>query len=161
VPGPVLVTGGTGGIGYQTAQALVRSGASVIITGRDAEAGERAAAAIRGEHGEGRLSWTQMTRSMTPRTIPALRVTWPLLRLVQRCRSPERAGRRVASLVASAVAGTATGQYFEAGHTPRRLPARALDPELQLQAWELGRRLVADAAAPAELGEAICASRTS
>ena len=53
-PGPgygrtVLITGGTGGIGYQTARALVRRGANVIITGREAEAGERAAATIQRE----------------------------------------------------------------------------------------------------------------
>jgi NAD(P)-dependent dehydrogenase (short-subunit alcohol dehydrogenase family) len=45
----VLVTGGTGGIGYQTARALARRGAQLIITGREADAGERAAAAIRRE----------------------------------------------------------------------------------------------------------------
>lgn len=32
----VLITGGTGGIGYQTARALASSGAQVVITGRDA-----------------------------------------------------------------------------------------------------------------------------
>jgi NAD(P)-dependent dehydrogenase (short-subunit alcohol dehydrogenase family) len=43
----VLVTGGTGGIGYQTARSLARRGARLIVTGRDPVAGERAAAAIR------------------------------------------------------------------------------------------------------------------
>jgi NAD(P)-dependent dehydrogenase (short-subunit alcohol dehydrogenase family) len=47
----VLVTGGTSGIGYQTARALASSGAQVIITGRDATRGEDAAAAIRRESG--------------------------------------------------------------------------------------------------------------
>jgi NAD(P)-dependent dehydrogenase (short-subunit alcohol dehydrogenase family) len=56
------------------------------------------------------LSWTQMTQSMTSQTIPALRLVWPLLRVVQRHRSPETAGQRVASLIASPQAA-ATGQY--------------------------------------------------
>ena len=62
-PGPgygrtVLITGGTGGIGYQTARALVRRGANVIITGREAEAGERAAATIQRELAAGRQGVT-------------------------------------------------------------------------------------------------------
>ena len=54
----VLITGGTGGIGYQTARALVRRGANVIITGREAEAGERAAATIQRELGGAREAVT-------------------------------------------------------------------------------------------------------
>jgi NAD(P)-dependent dehydrogenase (short-subunit alcohol dehydrogenase family) len=283
----VLITGGTGGIGYQTARALARRDAKLIITGRDAGAGERAAAAIRRESGQWSvtflqadhatvtgnqqlaeqvaadfpglnvlvnnvgglygtrwetadsyeatlamnflgpftltcellpllqanapaqcinvvsaafkmwkpdpfqdlqstrrfisghayarakllnvlfslalarrvpagqvtvnlvhpgLSWTQMTQSMTSQTIPSLRLVWPLVRLVQRRRSPEKAGQRVAALVASPLAGGATGQYFEAKPMPRRLSARELDRENQERAWQLGCRLAADAA---------------
>ena len=47
----ILVTGGTGGIGYQTARTLARAGAQVIITGREAETGEQATAGIRREYG--------------------------------------------------------------------------------------------------------------
>jgi NAD(P)-dependent dehydrogenase (short-subunit alcohol dehydrogenase family) len=90
------------------------------------------------------LSWTQMTQSMTSQTIPALRLVWPLLRVVQRHRSPETAGRRVASLVASPQAAT-TGHYFERNPTPMRLAARHRDPMVQQRAWELGRQLVAEA----------------
>jgi NAD(P)-dependent dehydrogenase (short-subunit alcohol dehydrogenase family) len=281
----VLVTGGTGGIGYQTARVLARWGAQVLITGRETEAGEHAAAAIQRESGQELarflradhatvggnqqladqvrtaapgldvlvnnvgglyqtrwetadgyeatlamnflgpftltsellpllqanaparclnvvsagfkmwkpdpfqdlqstqqyvsgdayahtkllnvlfslelarrlppeqvavnlvhpgLSWTQMTQSMTSQTIPALRVVWPLLRVVQRHRSPEKAGGRVASLVASPQAA-ATAHYFEGRPTPRRLPARYLDPALQQRAWQLGCQLVAEA----------------
>lgn len=35
----VLITGGTGGIGYATARALARSRVHVLITGRDAGRG--------------------------------------------------------------------------------------------------------------------------
>jgi pimeloyl-ACP methyl ester carboxylesterase len=41
-----LVTGGTAGIGFETARLLAQAGASVIITGRDADRGARAAAAL-------------------------------------------------------------------------------------------------------------------
>ncbi|WP_029118149.1 SDR family NAD(P)-dependent oxidoreductase [Mycobacterium sp. URHB0044] len=43
-----LITGGTAGIGLACATLLAREGASVIITGRDAERGKAAAAAIDG-----------------------------------------------------------------------------------------------------------------
>jgi NAD(P)-dependent dehydrogenase (short-subunit alcohol dehydrogenase family) len=43
-----LITGGTAGIGLACAQLLAREGASVIITGRDAERGKAAAEAIDG-----------------------------------------------------------------------------------------------------------------
>jgi NAD(P)-dependent dehydrogenase (short-subunit alcohol dehydrogenase family) len=286
----VLVTGGTGGIGYQTARALAHRGAQPIITGRDSGAGERAAAAIRRDSGQTSvtflqadhatvagnrqvaeqvrasfpdlkvlvnnvgglygsrwetadgyeatlamnflgpftltyellpllqanaparclnvvsaafkmckgdpfqdlqssqrfvsgdayarakllnvlfslalarwvsseqvtvnlihpgMAWTQMTRSMTSQTIPAFRSIWPLLRLLQRSRSPAKAGQRVASLVASPLAGAVTGRYFEAGLMPKRLSDRELDPQHQRQAWLLGRELQAGAAQPA------------
>ena len=44
----VLVTGGTAGIGLACARLVAREGASVIITGRDAERGKAAAAGIDG-----------------------------------------------------------------------------------------------------------------
>ena len=47
----IMVTGGTGGIGYQTARMLAGQGARVIITGREADTGETAAATIRQESG--------------------------------------------------------------------------------------------------------------
>lgn len=286
-----LITGGTGGIGYQTARVLARWGAQVIITGREAEAGEQAAAAIRRDSGQELvrflqadhatvagnqqladqvraaftnlsvlvnnvgglyqtrwetadgyeatlamnflgpftlisellpllqanaparcvnvvsagfklwkpdpfqdvqsttrfvsgdayahtkllnvlfsldlarrvpaeqvtvnlvhpgMSWTPMTQSMTSRTIPAMRLAWPLLRLVQRLRSPERAGQRVASLVASPLTATTTGTYFEG--KPKRLSARELNPQLQQRAWQLGCQLVAEAPTRARAG---------
>ena len=42
----VLITGGTGGIGKQTALALAKLGAHVIVTGRSQESGEAAASAL-------------------------------------------------------------------------------------------------------------------
>jgi NAD(P)-dependent dehydrogenase (short-subunit alcohol dehydrogenase family) len=47
----VLITGGTGGIGHQTARVLAQFGARVVITGREPDTGEQAAATIRRESG--------------------------------------------------------------------------------------------------------------
>jgi NAD(P)-dependent dehydrogenase (short-subunit alcohol dehydrogenase family) len=47
----VLITGGTGGIGYQTARALAQQGAQVLITGREPGPGKEAATAIRRDSG--------------------------------------------------------------------------------------------------------------
>jgi NAD(P)-dependent dehydrogenase (short-subunit alcohol dehydrogenase family) len=91
------------------------------------------------------MSWTPMTQSMTSQTIPSLRLVWPLVRLVQRRRSPEKAGRRVAFLASSPRVSGYTGQYFEGKPTPKRLSARELDPEYQQRVWQLGAELVAAA----------------
>ena len=55
----VLITGGTGGIGYQTARMLARGGARLIITGREADTGETAAATIRQESGAESVTFIQ------------------------------------------------------------------------------------------------------
>jgi NAD(P)-dependent dehydrogenase (short-subunit alcohol dehydrogenase family) len=91
------------------------------------------------------LSWTRMTQSMTARTVPSLRLAWPLLRLLQRRGSPAEAGRRVAFVASSPQTAGDTGQYFERRRTPRRLSARELDPLNQDRAWQLGAELVSTA----------------
>src|SRR5829696_8145281 len=55
----IMVTGGTGGIGYQTARMLAGQGARVIITGREADTGETAAATIRQESGAEAVTFIQ------------------------------------------------------------------------------------------------------
>ncbi|MEM6927006.1 MAG: SDR family NAD(P)-dependent oxidoreductase [Myxococcota bacterium] len=47
----IVVTGGTGGIGLHTAIGVARSGARVVVTGRDATRGEEAVLRIRQESG--------------------------------------------------------------------------------------------------------------
>ena len=59
----VLITGATAGIGYQTARALAQRGAAVIITGRDASRGEKAAAAIQSECGPGPVRFLRADHS--------------------------------------------------------------------------------------------------
>jgi NAD(P)-dependent dehydrogenase (short-subunit alcohol dehydrogenase family) len=48
----VLVTGATAGIGRETAKLFARRGATVVVTGRNAERGEQTVAAIVAEGGQ-------------------------------------------------------------------------------------------------------------
>jgi NAD(P)-dependent dehydrogenase (short-subunit alcohol dehydrogenase family) len=91
------------------------------------------------------VTWTDMTRSQTWRTNPSWRWIWPIMRLVMRHGSPEKAARRVAFLASSPAATAYTGEYFERPPTPKRLSARELDPQLQDQAWQLAAELLAAA----------------
>jgi NAD(P)-dependent dehydrogenase (short-subunit alcohol dehydrogenase family) len=95
----VLITGGTGGIGYQTARALARHGAQLIVTGREAEAGERAAAAIRRESGQESVTFLQADHATVAgnrHLAEQVRATFPdlnvLVNNVVVCTAP--AGRR-------------------------------------------------------------------
>src|SRR5271165_3443604 len=45
----VIVTGATGGLGYETALALARHGATTILAGRNPDKGARAVARIQGQ----------------------------------------------------------------------------------------------------------------
>ena len=94
------------------------------------------------------MSWTPMTQSMTSQTMPSLRLVWPLVRLVQRRRSPVKAGQRVAFLASSPQVSGYTGQYFEAKPTPKRLSGPEVDPQDQRRAWLLGSELQAGAVWP-------------
>jgi hypothetical protein len=64
---------------------------------------------------------------------------------VQRHRSPERAGRRVALLASSPAVSAYTGRYFQGGTHPKRLSARELDVDAQRRALQLAAELVAEA----------------
>jgi hypothetical protein len=75
------------------------------------------------------------------------------VRLVQRRRSPDKAGQRVAFLASSPRVSGYTGQYFEGKPTPKGLSPRELDPESQERAWQLGAELVAAAGTRHRAGE--------
>jgi FlaA1/EpsC-like NDP-sugar epimerase len=52
-----VVTGATGGLGYETALALAKAGAEVILTGRDDRKGQSAIEKIRREVSGARVSY--------------------------------------------------------------------------------------------------------
>jgi NAD(P)-dependent dehydrogenase (short-subunit alcohol dehydrogenase family) len=55
-----LITGGTGGIGLETAQAIHVAGADVYITGQSREKGEEAVASITGDGKPGKVVFLEM-----------------------------------------------------------------------------------------------------
>jgi retinol dehydrogenase-14 len=91
------------------------------------------------------LAWTRMTQSMTPQAMPVFRRIWPLIRLLQRNNSPEKAGRRVALLASLRAVSAYTGRYFQGGIRPKRLSARELDVDAQQRVLRLAADLVAAA----------------
>ena len=52
-----LITGATGGLGFETALELARAGAEVVVTGRNADKGAKALAAIRAQVPNARVSY--------------------------------------------------------------------------------------------------------
>ena len=95
------------------------------------------------------ITWTEMTRSQTRRTMPSVRWIWPIIRLIQHRGSPEKAARRVAYLACAPEAGVYMAPTSSAATTPSACPRAKLNREYQERAWQLGSQLVA--AAPTTL----------
>ena len=90
------------------------------------------------------MAWTPGTRALTPDTVPVWRFIWPLVRFVQRRKSPDRAAHVVARLAADpdAVVGQGeTGRYVTSGGTVRDLGALQRDTALQDRALALAHEL--------------------
>jgi retinol dehydrogenase 14 len=91
------------------------------------------------------MAWTNQTRAMTPETVPAWRLFWPLVRLVQRRASAEAAAKSSVYLASSEKVSSVSGAYFESNAKPRRPTELALDVGNQERAWDLAKSLVARA----------------
>jgi hypothetical protein len=83
-----------------------------------------------------------MTDAMTPSSVPlAMRLGWPLFKLVQRVMTVERAAR--SSVVAATDTGLSDGTWLQPDGRVAELPSNLQDEGLQQQARELAERLVA------------------
>lgn len=91
-------------------------------------------------------AWTSMTKGSQARSFPAgMRPFWPVLRLIQRSGSAEKAARTSIYLASAPEAARINGQYFESSTRPKALHAEIFDPPKQEKAWELGGSLVRNA----------------
>lgn len=84
-------------------------------------------------------AWTPGTQALTPDAVPGGRLMWPLVRAVQRRRSPERAAEAVVG--ACTAEPPVTGAYLTASGRVRRLGVRELDTAAQDRALRLARDL--------------------
>jgi retinol dehydrogenase-12 len=91
------------------------------------------------------MAWTPGTQALTREAVPAWRWIWPIVRLVQRRASAQRAARSPLRLAASPELATVTGAYFESGGRPARPSAAARDVSNQEQAWQVLSDLVTGA----------------
>jgi NAD(P)-dependent dehydrogenase (short-subunit alcohol dehydrogenase family) len=91
-------------------------------------------------------AWTTITKSSEPRSFPQnLRPLWPVVRLMQRTGSPEKAAHISIYLASEPEVANITGQYFESSTHPKYPGPAVLDMDKQEKAWELAVSLVRDA----------------
>jgi hypothetical protein len=74
-----------------------------------------------------------------------MRPFWPILRLLQRIGSPEKAARTSIFLASSPDAASLTGRYFESSTRPKGMPPELLDQAAQEKTYELATSLVRNA----------------
>lgn len=91
-------------------------------------------------------AWTAMNQNSEARVFPpGMRPFWPILRLLQRRGSPEKAAQTSIFLASSPEAAGFSGEYFESSSRPKPLPPAMLDPENQEKTWKLTASLVREA----------------
>ncbi|HET9908219.1 MAG TPA: SDR family NAD(P)-dependent oxidoreductase [Anaerolineales bacterium] len=91
-------------------------------------------------------AWTNITKRSEPRSFPEnLRPLWPVVRLMQRTGSPEKAAHTSIYLASGPELANITGQYFESSIHPKYPGSALLDQVNQDKAWELAMALVRDA----------------
>lgn len=91
-------------------------------------------------------AWTAQTQSSEPRLFtPGMQLFWPILRLIQRRGSAEKAARTSLYLATAPEAANLTGQYFENSTGPKNPGPAVLDPANQEKTWELAASLVRNA----------------
>ncbi|HEX5996929.1 MAG TPA: SDR family NAD(P)-dependent oxidoreductase [Jiangellales bacterium] len=79
------------------------------------------------------MAWTPGVQALTPQAVPAWRYVWPLVRMIQRRASPEKAARTPALL---ALHPTGSGRFHESSGKVKPLPRRLRDPARQDRAWQ-------------------------
>lgn len=91
-------------------------------------------------------AWTAQTQANESRLFPpGMRLFWPVLRLIQRRGSAEKAARTSIFLASAPEAADFTGQYFESSTRPKNLGPALLDLAKQERTWELAVSLVRNA----------------
>jgi len=91
-------------------------------------------------------AWTTITRTSEARSFPAsMRSLWPVVRLMQRTGSPEKAAHTSIYLASAPEAANITGHYFESNIHPKDPGLAVLDQTEQDKTWELATSLVRDA----------------
>jgi NAD(P)-dependent dehydrogenase (short-subunit alcohol dehydrogenase family) len=104
------------------------------------------------------IAWTANSKISRSRSFPEnMRPFWPVVRLMQRTGSPEKAAQTSIFLASAPEAANITGQYFKGNRQPKDPGPTALDQTRQEGAWELAASLVCDAptAIPVEPAPAI------
>jgi NAD(P)-dependent dehydrogenase (short-subunit alcohol dehydrogenase family) len=96
------------------------------------------------------MAWTPGTQALTREAVPSWGFVWPLVRLVQRSASPEKAAYSSILLASSLDAAGIGGKYFESAGRAVAPSAAARDPTNQNRAWEVLSDLVQQASTAVE-----------
>jgi NAD(P)-dependent dehydrogenase (short-subunit alcohol dehydrogenase family) len=99
------------------------------------------------------MAWTPSIAHLERKAVPAWRLVWPLVRLVQRRASPAKAATAPIRLASAADLPEPSGTYYNEKARPEQLPEAATDPESGSRAWALGETLATPAATATSGGD--------